>query len=137
MGYNIEISVNMLKEKHFSEIETNIEDTAELYGCESVVSMSEEDGTIKIPRYHMIFIINFVEDNFENFIKFIKFIKEYKKCYIESIYNYNNSISKLLFASSTYLSNIDKDISIKYKKFILEKKFTLYENILLKELIKL
>lgn len=137
MGYNIEISVNMMKENKFSEIETTIVNTAELYGCESVVTMSEEDGTIKIPRYHMVFVINFCEDNFENFIKFIKFTKEYKKCYIESIYNNNNSMSKLIFASSTYLNNIDKDISMKYKKFIYEKKFTLYENILLKELIKL
>ena len=136
MGYNIEISVNMIKETKFSEIETIIINTAELYGCESVVSMSEEDGTIKIPRYHMIFIINFVEDDFENFIKFIKFIKVYKKCYIESVYN-NNSKCKLLYASSTYLKNIDNDISKKYKKFINEKIFTPDENMLIKELIKL
>jgi len=135
MGYNIDISVNMVKEKTFSEIETTIVNTAELYGCESVVLISEEDGTIKIPRYHMIFVINFVEENFENFIKFIKLIKDYKKCYIESIYN--NSINKLVYASSTYLKNIDKEISNKYKKFICEKKFTPNENILLKELIKL
>lgn len=135
MGYNIDISVNMVKEKTFSEIETTIVNTAELYGCESAVLISEEDGTIKIPRYHRIFIINFVEENFENFIKFIKLIKDYKKCYIESIYN--NSINKLVYASSTYLKNIDKEISNKYKKFICEKKFTPNENILLKELIKL
>jgi hypothetical protein len=135
MGYNIEISVNMIKETKFSEIETIIVNTAELYGCESVVTISEEDGTIKIPRYHMIFVINFFEDDFENFIKFIKYIKDYKKCYIESICN--NSIYKLLYASSTYLKNIDKEISNKYKKFINEKKFTPNENILLKEFINL
>jgi hypothetical protein len=134
MGYNIEISVNILKETKISEIENTIVDNAELYGCESVVLMSEEDGTGKIPRYHMIFVINFFEDNFENFMKFIKFIKEYKKCYIESIYN--NSISKLLYASSNYLTNIDKEISNNYRKFINEKKFTPIENILLKEFVK-
>jgi hypothetical protein len=136
MGYNIEISVNMIKETKFSEIETIIINTSELYGCESVVSISEEDGTIKIPRYHKIFVINFLEDDFENFIKFIKCIKEYKKCYIESVYN-NNSKYKLLYASSTYLKNIDKDISKKYKKFIYEKIFTPDENMIIKELIKL
>jgi hypothetical protein len=135
MGYNIDISVNMVKEKTFSDIETIIVNTAELYGCENIVSISEEDGTIKIPRYHMIFVINFVEDNFENFIKFIKCIKDYKRCYIESIYN--NSINKLLYGSSIYLKNIDKEISNKYKKFIYEKKFTPNENIILKEFIKL
>jgi len=136
MGYNIDISVNMVKEKTFSEIETTIVNTAELYGCESAVLISEEDGTIKIPRYHMIFVINFFEDDFENFIKFIKSIKEYKKCYIESVYS-NNLKCKLLYASSRYLKNIDNDISNKYKKFIYEKIFTPHENMLIKELVKL
>jgi len=135
MGYDIEISVNMVKEKTFTDLQHMIVHTSELFGCESLVTLSEEDGTIKIPRYHRIFIINFVEENFENFIKFIKLIKDYKKCYIESIYN--NSINKLVYASSTYLKNIDKDISEKFKKFIYEKKFSPNENTILKEFIKL
>ena len=72
MGYNIEISVNMLKETNFFEIERNIQDTANFYSCNSLHVSSEEDGTKKIPRYHCIFVVNFLDENFDNFIKFIK-----------------------------------------------------------------
>jgi hypothetical protein len=135
MGYIIEISVNLLKETKLTEIENAIVYNAELYGCESVFLISEEDGTIKIPRYHMIFVINFLEFNFENFMKFIKFIKEYKKCYIESIQN--NSNCKLIYASSRYLNNIDKTISNQYRKFINDKIFTPNEYILLKQFVNI
>ena len=122
MGYNVEISVNMLKETKFSEIEKMIICTAEYYNCDNIYSLSEEDGTIKIPRYHCIYVLNFMDDNFENLIKFIKFIKTNKSSYIECIYD--NDIYKLLYASSFYLKHIDKELSKKYKKFIKDKQFT-------------
>jgi len=136
MGYNIEISVNLRKHSKFSEIESIIQENAELFGSESIYSISEEDGASKIPRYHCIFIINFLDENIENFVKFIKIIKKNKLGYIECIYNNNICNSKLVYASSYYLNNIDKEISIKYKKFINDKKYTINENKLIKEFIK-
>jgi hypothetical protein len=67
-------------------------------------------------------------------IKFIKIIKSQKKGYIECIYN--DLIFKLLYASSYYLKNINKDLSNNYKKFINLKQFTEDESKLLKQLIK-
>lgn len=134
MGYNIEISVNMLKETKFSEIENTIHCVAEFYNCDNIYSITEEDGTKKIPRYHCIYVIIFLDENFENLIKFLKFIKKYKSGYIECIYE--NDIYKLLYASSFYLNNsVDKELSKKYKQFIKDKKFTPNETKLLKELI--
>jgi hypothetical protein len=133
MGYNVEISVNLLKDSKFSEIEKTIQDTAELYECDSIYSIAEEDGTKKIPRYHLLFVINFEEDKFEKLIKFLKIMKKYKKVYIECIFNNTFCKSKLLYASSYYLNNIDKDISEKFKKFISDKQFSPNEKILLKE----
>lgn len=121
MGYNIEISVNMLKETKFSEIEKDIRNIANFYGCYSLYINSEEDGTLKIPKYHCIFFISFLDENFNNFIKFIKVMKKYKSAYIECIYD--NDISKLIYVSSSYLKNNDKDLSKKYKQFINEKNF--------------
>jgi hypothetical protein len=136
MGYNVEISVNLLKDSNFSEIEKTIHNTAEIYECESIYSIAEEDGTKKIPRYHLLFVINFEYDKFEKFIKFLKIIKNYKKVCIESIFNNTFGKSKLIFASSYYLNNIDKDISAKYKKFINDKQYTPNEKILLNEFYK-
>jgi hypothetical protein len=132
-GYNIEISINMFKETKYSEVETTIQCVAKSYNCDDIYFFTEEDGTQKIPRYHIIYIVNFLDGNFNNLIKFIKYIKEYKYTHIESIYN--NNIYKLLYASSYYLNNIDKEISKKYKQFIKDKIFTQNETILLKEFI--
>jgi hypothetical protein len=130
MGYYVEISLNMLKETHFSEFENTIVDIANSYNCESIYLISEEDGTIKIPRYHCVFVIHFIDENFDNFIKFLRIIKHSKKGNIESIYD--NDINKLLYASSYYLSKINKEASNKYKNFIKNKNFTIQENTLLK-----
>ncbi len=132
-GYNIEISINMLKETNYSEVESTIQSVAKSYNCDDIYCFYEEDGTIKNPRYHCIYVVNFLDENFNNLIKFIKYIKEYKYTYIESIYD--NNIYKLLYASSYYLNNIDKEISKKYKQFIKDKKFTPNETILLNEFI--
>ena len=135
MGYNIEISVNMLKETNFFEIERNIQDTANFYSCNSLHVSSEEDGTKKIPRYHCIFVVNFLDENFDNFIKFIKVVKKYKSVYIECIYD--NDIYKLIYASSYYLKNIEKYASKNYKTLIdNDKNFTTNELKLLQEFKK-
>ena len=133
MGYNIEISVNMLKETKFSEVENTIQYMAEFYNCDNIYSFTEEDGTKKIPRYHCIYVINFVDDNFDNLIKFLKFIRKYKSSCIECVYD--NEVYKLLYASSFYLTGVDKELSKKYKQFIKDKNFTPNESKLLRELI--
>lgn len=133
MGYSIEISINMLKENKFLEVETVIYDKSNTYNCENIYSLAEEDGTGKIPRYYRVYVISFLNDNLDGIIKFINFVKKYKSCYIECVYE--NNINKLLYASSFYLNNIEKDISKKYKEFINNKNFTPIEIKLLKELI--
>lgn len=133
MGYNIEISVNMLKETKFSEVENTIRCIAKRFNCNDIYTISEEDGISKIKRYHCIYVIIFMEENFENFLEFLKAIKKSKSSYIECIYD--NDIYKLLYASSFYLNNIDKELSKKYKQFINDKNFTPNESKLLRELI--
>jgi hypothetical protein len=102
------------------------------YGAD--INLEEEDGTTKIPRYHYIYVIIFSDNSFDNLIKFVKFIKNYKKsCYIECVYD--NDIYKLLYASSYYLNNSNKELSKKYKNFIENKIFTPNECKLLQVLI--
>jgi hypothetical protein len=134
MGYNVEISVNMLKETHFSEFENTIEEIAQAYNCESFYSISEEDGTIKIPRYHSVFVINFLNENFDNFIKFLRIIRSSKKGYIECIYD--QDINKLLYASSYHLNKMGKEATKNYKNFIKNNNFTAQEKTVLKILMK-
>ena len=76
---------------------------AEKYDYESIYSFSETDGTLKIPRYHHIIVVSFLEENLFGFIKFIELMKKYRCVHIESIYN-----NKLIYASSYYLTTVDK-----------------------------
>ena len=132
MGYNIEISVNMLKETRFLEVEKTIRDMAEFYSCDNMYSLTEEDGTTKIPRYHYVYVMYFVENNLDNLVKFIKYIKTQKSSHIECLYE-NNLHNKLLYASSFYLKSIDKGLLNKYRQFVKDKIFTQNETKLLRE----
>lgn len=103
MVYNIEVSINLLKHKSFTEMENTILGLAEKYGYESIYDFSETDGTLKIPRYHHVIVVSFLEENLSGFIKFIESMKKYNCVHIESIYN-----NQLIYASSYYLTTIDK-----------------------------
>jgi hypothetical protein len=129
MGYNVEISVNILKETNFSEIENTIYNVAERYNCESIYSISEENGTKKMQRYNYIYVVCFLHTYFEDFIQFLLFLKNYRPIYVECIYE--NEIHKLLYASSFYLTNINRDISNNYKQFIKNKQFTPNESLII------
>jgi hypothetical protein len=131
MVYHLELSVNALKETKITEIEDTITEAAHYYKCSDLYYNSEEDGTKKIPQYQLIFVIYFLENNFDNFIQFVKFVKCYKPSVIECIYD--NAMNKLLYASSYYLRQIDKSISKKYKQFMRNRLFTSNETKLLQE----
>jgi hypothetical protein len=131
MGYQLELSINLLKETKFSDIEKTISDAAYFYECCHLYYNSEEDGTKKIPQYQCIFVIHFLDNKFDNFIKFVNFVKHYKPSVIECIYD--NETHKLVYASAYYLQHIDKSISKRYKQYILNKLFTPNESKLLQE----
>ena len=133
MGYSIEISINMRKETKFSEIENAIYCLAELYNCANIYSMTEEDGTLKIPRYNCIYVIHFLKQNFDNLVKFVKIVKKYKPSYVECVYESENF--RLLYASPFYLQSIDKELSKKYNEYIKSNKFSQDELALIQELM--
>ena len=115
MGYNIELSIHLVKCGNFSELENMVLVFADKYGCENIYEFSEEEGRTKIPRCHQMMVVTFSKHNFENLLEFIKQIKKIKQIHIESVY-YDESNSKLIYASPYYLKNIDKDIAIRYKR---------------------
>lgn len=125
--YTIEVSVNTLKERNITEIDTIIHHIAGKYNCSDIYVFSEEDGTRKIPQYHIIYTITFLQQEFTNCVSFIKFVKTYKPVNIESIYH-----NKLVYASPVYVLTIAKDSFIKYKQFIKNQVFTTEEQNILR-----
>lgn len=116
MGYNIEISLNLMKIQNSSEIKKNINDLAMEYNCNNFYILDDTDMYSKIKRIHSIMVVNFLENELNNCIKFIRLIKKNKDCFIECIYDDN--ICKLIHASSYYLTCINKEKSRDYKKCI-------------------
>lgn len=133
-GYNVEISIDLLRETTSSTIESVVKDVAKQYECNHIYSYSETDGTSKIPRYHYIIVVNFSKDNFENLIHFIKYIKRYNKVHIECIYN--DTTSRLVYGSGYYLKTLGKYNAKMYKMFIKNKNFTEEEGYILSHLVR-
>ena len=133
-GYNVEISINLLKETTSSTIESVVREIAEQNECNHIYSYSETDGTSKIPRYHYIIVVNFSKNNLENFVNFIKYMKKYSKVHIECIYN--DTTSNLIYGSGYYLKTIGKQNAKIYKMFIKNKNFTEEDAYILSHLIK-
>lgn len=114
MGYNIELSINLLKQSCFSDVDDMILYFKNNYECEHIYTISECDGACKIPRYSYVIMVSFYDSELENFLKFIEMIKTQKNLYIECIYH--DCSIKLLYASSYYLKTIDKEFVTKYRK---------------------
>ena len=133
-GYNVEISINLLKESTSSTIESVVRDVANENECDHIYAYSETDRTSKIPRYHYIIVVNFLKDNLENFVHFIKYIKRYNKVHIECIYN--DTTSNLIYGSGYYLKTLGKDNAKMYKMFIKNKNFTEEEAYILSNIIR-
>ena len=133
-GYNVEISINLLKESTSSTIESVVRDVANENECDHIYSYSETDGTSKIPRYHYIIVVNFSKNNLENFGHFIKYIKRYNKVHIECIYN--DTTSHLVYGSGYYLKTLGKENAKIYKMNIKDKKITEDDAYILSHIIK-
>ena len=133
-GYNVEISINLLKETTSSTIESVVRDIAKQNECDHIYSYSDTDGTSKIPRYHYIIVVNFSKNNLENFGHFIKYIKRYNKVHIECIYN--DITSHLVYGSGYYLKTLGKENAKIYKMYIKDKNFTEEDAYILSHIIK-
>lgn len=114
MGYNIELSVPLMKCSSFSDVEKTLYLLAEQNSCETVYSFSETDGTTKIPRHHQIIVVAFNKNRLDHLQQFIKNVKQYKYVNIECIYNDNLQV-KLIYATSYYLQTLDKRIANEYQ----------------------
>jgi hypothetical protein len=100
MGYNVEISFNILKHSNVTELQNNIINLANECLCNSYYNNCEYDNNVKHIRLHSITIVNFDNSEINYLIKFLKNIKSIKGLYIESIYHDDSSI--ILYASKYY-----------------------------------
>jgi hypothetical protein len=111
MGYNIEISFNILKHSNVTELQNNIVNLANECLCSSYYHNYECENYVKHIRTHSVTTLNFDSSELNNLIKFLKNIKHTKGLYIENIYDEDSSV--IVYASRYY---INKMITKEYNK---------------------
>ena len=102
MGYNVEVSFNILKHSSVTELQEFVKEQAHSCGCNSCYEDYEYETNVQFKRNHCIMVSNFDETNTLYFIDFLKNIKCVPGLYIECIYNDTNN--SILYASSYYLT---------------------------------
>jgi hypothetical protein len=130
MGYNIEISIDMVKHPNLSEIKRDIIELAFDFLCEYYYYLYEMEGGCKFKRNHCVIMFNFEEENIFLCSKFLKRVRQMKDLHIECIYE-DTINCKLIYASRYYLTTMEKDNVIKYTKFKRERGYSDNENMLL------
>jgi len=135
MGYNIEVSINIVKHPNLSELKKTITDFALDLNCENYYYIYEMEGTSRIPRNHCIIVINFNDNETFSCAHFLKKMKRMKELHIECIYD-DEIQCNLLYASRYYLTTIDKDKVIKYNKNKRERSLSDNEKMILEPMTK-
>jgi hypothetical protein len=115
MGYNIEVSINIMKHTNVSELKREITDFALDLNCDHYYYLYEVENKNRIPRNHIIIVVNFDDSEIFNCAHFLKTIKKMKNLHIECIYD-DEIACNLLYASQYYLTTVEKDKVIKYNK---------------------
>lgn len=135
MGYNIEVSFNILKNSSVTEIQNMIINGAEECGCESFYEDYEYESHVQFKRNHCVITLNFSKTNIDDLIRFLKFIKGTCGVYLESIYDESSSF--ILYASQYYITQkMDKIHGKTYKQERRERSYSDDENMILHSIKK-
>ena len=132
MGYNIEVSIDILRHTNISEVKKQIADSALDFECNHYYYLYEMEGGCKIPRNHCIMVINFDDEQIFNCAAFLKLIKRLKTFHIECIYE-DDIVCNLIYASKYYQTTMGKDRAIKYNKFKRERSLSDNEKMILEQ----
>jgi hypothetical protein len=135
MGYNVEISFDIIKHANLNELKEIITSIALKFNCEYYYYHYDMEFQTKFNRNHCIVVVNFNDNETFNCSKFIKTIKKINGIHIECIYE-DTILFKLIYASQYYLKTIDKDKVIIYNKFKRERSYSDNENIILDGFVK-
>lgn len=134
MGYNIDISIDMVKHPDLSGLKKEITDFAIDSGCGFYYYLYEMEGGGQRKRNHCIIVVNFDDESIFECAYFLKIIKKNKDLHIECIYE-DSVVCKLIYASRFYQTTMDRDKAIRYNKFKRERSLSDNEKTLLNEVV--
>ena len=132
MGYNIEVSFDILKHSSVTELQEFVKEQAHNCGCNSCYNYYEFETNVQYKRNHCIMVTNFDKPNIACFLDFLKSIKYMPGIHIESIYDDDNN--SILYASSYFLTQkMEKSFSKIYKLEKRKRSYSEDDKMILKE----
>jgi len=115
MGYNIEISFNVLKNGSVTKLIEYVKNNAKECLCEDFYEDYEFENKVQFQRRHCLMSIIFSQTNINNMVAFLNNIKNMNGLYIECIYD--EKINSILYASQYFLTQkMDSHCSKKFKQ---------------------
>jgi hypothetical protein len=136
MGYEIEVSIDLRKEKNISALLDLVNTIAYNNNCDNFYKFTDyERSNRKIKRNSHVMIFCFEDEKFVNMTSFLKEIVEKykKKFHIESIYEIDHN--SLIYASSYYMELMEKEQKDNYKHRRQNRSFSETEYFILRDIL--
>lgn len=137
MGYEIEMSLDLRKNRNVSSILDGAMEMANNNECRRYFQFSECEGEIRrLKRQSQIIVFCFDEEKFTEMSNFLKqVIDKYKKrLFIESIYEVEKH--NLIYASPYYMTKMDTDKKDDYKHRRTNRAFSDTDYYILRDILK-
>jgi hypothetical protein len=137
MGYEIEMSFDLRKHNDVTKLLGNAIELAEINNCERHFQFTETEGEVRrIKKQNYVLVFCFEDERFEGMTNFLKqILARYKrKIHIESIYEVNNH--NLIYASSYYMSLMEKEQKEDYKYRREKRSYSETDYFILREILK-
>lgn len=135
MGYNIEVSFNVLKNGSVTNLVEEVRKCAMDCFCENFYEDYEFENKTHFQRRHCLMSVNFSELNLNYMIDFLNNIRSNNGLYIEVIYDEDSN--SILYASRYFITQkMDKYAAKNFKKNKRERSYSDDENMILKAVSK-
>ena len=119
MGYNIEVSFDVLQNSSVMKLVEELRESAKECYCEDFYEDYEFENKVQFQRRHCLISVRFPEEKLNNMIEFLNRIRRNSGIYIELIYNEDNH--SILYASQYFITQkmdkyVAKDFKIQKRK---------------------
>jgi hypothetical protein len=113
MGYNIELSFNILKNGSTTEILNKVRTFAENNYCDNFYDNFEFENKAQFQRNHCLITVNFSQERINHMVEFLNNVKK-DNIYVESIYDDKNN--SIIYASQYFVTQkMDKNSAKEYR----------------------
>lgn len=135
MGYNIEVSFNVLKNGSVTKLLEEVKECAEECFCEDFYEDYEFENKRQFQRRHCLISVRFPQEKLNNMIEFLNRIKKNIGIYVELIYDENSN--SILYASQYFITQkMDKYVAKDFKRQKRNRSYSDDENMILKAVSK-